>query len=324
MADENSQAPEETGAAQAAERTPAAAGGRVFARLYGEPLTELPDGLYIPPDALEVILDRFEGPLDLLLWLIRSQKFDVMDIPMAKLTEQYMAYVELIRRTNLELASAYLVMSATLMSIKSRMLLPKRPDAVTGEEPEDPRAELARRLIEYEMMREAARELNDMPRLGRDFLVSTGTWETPVRERPTITPDDLSVAWEAVEALLALTAHHHVTREELSVREHMSGILKRLKDREFIRLDELWGAGADRGQVTVWLLATLELGKIFLVRIQQAEPYAAVYLSTETEAALEMEEAGALPAAGGDRDPEADLDAFFEGGGISGSSGSLF
>ena len=123
------------------------AASQPVARLYGEPMLEYPKDLYIPPDALEVFLERFEGPLDLLLWLIRSQKFDVMDIPMALLTEQYMAYVELIRRSNLELASAYLVMSATLMSIKSRMLLPKRQDAETGEEPEDPRAELMRRLL---------------------------------------------------------------------------------------------------------------------------------------------------------------------------------
>ena len=132
------------------------AASQPVARLYGEPMLEYPKDLYIPPDALEVFLERFEGPLDLLLWLIRSQKFDVMDIPMALLTEQYMAYVELIRRSNLELASAYLVMSATLMSIKSRMLLPKRQDAETGEEPEDPRAELMRRLLEYERMRAAA------------------------------------------------------------------------------------------------------------------------------------------------------------------------
>ena len=159
--------PAELASAAANSPTPSAASQPV-ARLYGEPMLEYPKDLYIPPDALEVFLERFEGPLDLLLWLIRSQKFDVMDIPMALLTEQYMAYVELIRRSNLELASAYLVMSATLMSIKSRMLLPKRQDAETGEEPEDPRAELMRRLLEYERMRAAAKELDELPRMGRD------------------------------------------------------------------------------------------------------------------------------------------------------------
>lgn len=165
--------PAELASAAANSQTPSAASQPV-ARLYGEPMLEYPKDLYIPPDALEVFLERFEGPLDLLLWLIRSQKFDVMDIPMALLTEQYMAYVELIRRSNLELASAYLVMSATLMSIKSRMLLPRRQDAETGEEPEDPRAELMRRLLEYERMRAAAKELDELPRMGRDFMAAGG------------------------------------------------------------------------------------------------------------------------------------------------------
>ena len=190
--------PAELASAAASSPTPSAASQPV-ARLYGEPMLEYPKDLYIPPDALEVFLERFEGPLDLLLWLIRSQKFDVMDIPMALLTEQYMAYVELIRRSNLELASAYLVMSATLMSIKSRMLLPRRQDAETGEEPEDPRAELMRRLLEYERMRAAAKELDELPRMGRDFMAAAGGFIiVPEEELPAVTPEELALAWEGL------------------------------------------------------------------------------------------------------------------------------
>lgn len=300
-------------------------GVRVVARLYGEPMTELPEGLYIPPNALEVILERFEGPLDLLLWLIRSQKFDVMDIPMTKLTEQYMAYVELIRRSNLELASAYLVMSATLMAIKSRMLLPKRPDVQEGEEAEDPRAELMRRLLEYERMREAAKLLDELPRLDRDFLVPAGDFfDAPVKELPVITPQELSLAWESVEADAALSASHHVTREELSVREHMSGILKILQGKEFVRLTDLMGEEANQEQLTVWLLASLELAKVFLVQIQQAEPYSPIYLRNDDRAFMVYEEA---PLGGRDKTPEeleAEWKEFFEGIRPPGAQGTLF
>lgn len=300
-------------------------GVRVVARLYGEPMTELPEGLYIPPDALEVILERFEGPLDLLLWLIRSQKFDVMDIPMTKLTEQYMAYVELIRRSNLELASAYLVMSATLMAIKSRMLLPKRPDAQEGEEAEDPRAELMRRLLEYERMREVAKLLDELPRLDRDFLVPAGGFfDVPVKDLPVITPEELSLAWEAVEANAALSTSHHVTREELSVREHMSGILRILQGKEFVRLTELMGEEANQEQLTVWLLASLELAKVFQVQIQQAEPYRPIYLRNDDRAFMVYEEA---PSGGRDKTPEeleAEWKEFFEGIRPPGAQGTLF
>lgn len=257
--------PAELASAAANSQTPSAASQPV-ARLYGEPMLEYPKDLYIPPDALEVFLERFEGPLDLLLWLIRSQKFDVMDIPMALLTEQYMAYVELIRRSNLELASAYLVMSATLMSIKSRMLLPKRQDAETGEEPEDPRAELMRRLLEYERMRAAAKELDELPRMGRDFMAAAGGFIiVPEEELPAVTPEELALAWEAATARLALSAHHRVTREELSVREHMTAILKRLNGREFVRFTDLLQDRPDVQSICVWFLATLELAKIFLL-----------------------------------------------------------
>lgn len=300
-------------------------GVRVVARLYGEPMTELPEGLYIPPDALEVILERFEGPLDLLLWLIRSQKFDVMDIPMTKLTEQYMAYVELIRRSNLELASAYLVMSATLMAIKSRMLLPKRPDAQEGEEAEDPRAELMRRLLEYERMREAARLLDELPRLNRDFLVPAGGFsDVPVKDLPVITPAELSLAWEAVEANAALSASHHVTREELSVREHMTGILRMLQGQDYVRLTDLMDDEADQQQLTVWLLASLELAKVFLIQILQAESYSPVYLRNDNRSFMVYEE---VPSTDKEKTPEeleAEWKEFFEGIQLPGTQGTLF
>lgn len=255
----------------------------VYARLYGEPMTELPPGLYIPPDALEIILERFEGPLDLLLWLIRSQKFDIMDIPMAKLTEQYMAYVELIRRSNLELASAYLVMSATLMSIKSRMLLPRSRDADPEEEPEDPRAELMRRLVEYERIRTLATLLADLPRIGRDFLVAncSGAVADDEEQPPMLTAEDIGVAWEAVEEQMSLVEHHRVTREELSVREHMTLVLKALQGHAFLRFTDLLEPGCTREQLSVWLLASLELGKEFLINLQQAVPYGEIYLRAE-------------------------------------------
>ena len=312
-----------TAAAEAPAQT--SDGARPVARLYGEPLLEYPKDLYIPPDALEVFLERFEGPLDLLLWLIRSQKFDVMDIPMALLTEQYMAYVELIRRSNLELASAYLVMSATLMSIKSRMLLPKRADALTGEEAEDPRAELMRRLIEYERMREAARRLDELPRAGRDFRAAAGVVTTVAEEPlPMITPEELALAWEAAAARLALSAHHRVSREELSVREHMTALLKRLSGREYIRFTELLADRPDRQSVCVWFLATLELAKIFLLSIRQAEPYGVIYLSSEETPAL-VEEApeGGLVLEGGDRTEE-ELRSFWRRRLLPGEQGSLF
>lgn len=314
---------------------PPASPAHVLARLYGEPLTELPPGLYIPPDALEVILERFEGPLDLLLWLIRSQKFDVMDIPMAVLTEQYMAYVELIRRTNLELASAYLVMSATLMSIKSRMLLPRARDAQDEEEPEDPRAELMKRLLEYERIRVLAGLLADLPRAGRDFLFAAACHAEalPVAP-PVVTADELSVAWESVEEQLSLTAHHRVTREELSVREHMTSILRALQGQDHLRFSDLLEPAASREQVAVWLLASLELGKAFLLSLRQAEPYGEIWLTAGDAPLLTSEgaepeviaEPGEEPSSEepSDEEREAEWRRFFADPGRRGGQGELF
>ncbi|HTP60750.1 MAG TPA: ScpA family protein, partial [Burkholderiales bacterium] len=190
------------------------------ARIYGEPMIEMPTDLYIPPDALEILLDAFHGPLDLLLYLIRKQNLDILDIPMAPLTRQYLEYVEMMRSKNLELAAEYLVMAAMLIEIKSRMLLP-RP-AVANEE-EDPRAELVRRLLEYEQMKKAAQQLDAMPQVGRDVLAISVLVERTALERlPDVHPRDLAEAWRALLFRARMSKHHRVSREELSVREHMS------------------------------------------------------------------------------------------------------
>ena len=212
----------------------------VFARLYGEPLFEKPEDLYIPPNALKLLLESFEGPLDLLLFLIRKQKFDIMDIPMALLTEQYMAYVEGIKDTDFELAADYLVMAASLLKIKSQLLLPVT-HVDTGEEVEDPQAELARRLLEYEKMKLAAMDLEEMPRCGRDFFKAFVLIEQEqVQLLPEVRPDDLLAAWNGILARAKLNVSHKVTRQELSVREFMSGILKKLADRPFMEFHDLF------------------------------------------------------------------------------------
>lgn len=251
----------------------------VVATLYGEPLKDCPEGLYIPPEALRVFLESFEGPLDLLLYLIRKQKFDVMDIPMATLTDQYMQYVEVIRQSNLELAAAYLVMSATLMQIKSRLLLPAPPRE--GEhEPEDPRAELMRRLLEYEKIREAAKTLNALPRIGRDFWSASAERLHPQdADLPYVTGQELSQAWQAFVARMKLTARHKIVRQELSVREHMSAVLKRLMSEKTVSFADLCGPDCDRENMTVWFLALLELAKDELVELTQAGSYKMIYVS---------------------------------------------
>jgi segregation and condensation protein A len=249
---------------------------RILARLYGEPLESCPEGLYIPPDALRVFLESFEGPLDLLLYLIRRQKFNVMDIPMAELTEQYMRYVEMVRASDLELAAAYLVMSATLMQIKSRLLLPAREEE-SGEE-EDPRAELMRRLLEYEKIREGAKALDALPRLGRDFFLPAPDVPGPdAALLPVLTPQDLSEAWRGVLARLKLSARHKVTRQELSVREHMTAVLRRISAEGRVSLRGLIAGSADREVIAVWFLALLELAKDGLVTLTQAEPFTDIW-----------------------------------------------
>ncbi len=258
--------------------TPAIIDGVAFARLYGEPLFKLPDDLYIPPDALEIFLEAFEGPLDLLLYLIRKQHFNVLDIPMAPLTLQYLSYIDQIRERNLELAGEYLLMAALLIEIKSRMLLPVRK-ADTGEEVEDPRAELVRRLLEYERIKLAALHLDETPRLGRDFLRAMVTIEQTLEARlPEVNVVDLTQAWSEILKRARLNAHHHIQREELSVREHMSLILKRLQSASFIEFGELFDPMRGLAVAIVHFLALLELARESLVDITQAAPYAPVYV----------------------------------------------
>jgi segregation and condensation protein A len=247
------------------------------AKVRGELLTELPRDLYIPPDALEVFFDTFEGPLDLLLYLIRKANVDILDIPMARLTEQYMEYVEVMRHKNLELAAEYLVMAAMLMEIKSRMLLP-RPRAVEAGE-EDPRAELVRRLLEYERIKKAAQQLDELPQLGRDYF-SVEVWiEQTLTERvPEVNAGDLESAWRALLARAKATQHHRITREELSVREHMSSILRRLAGGVFVEFSDLFDPGRGVAILIVSFLAILELARESLVEFTQAEPFAPIYV----------------------------------------------
>jgi segregation and condensation protein A len=264
--------------APAADSTPDIIDGVALAKLYGEPLFKLPDDLYIPPDALEVFLEAFEGPLDLLLYLIRKQHFNVLDIPMAPLTVQYLAYIDQIRAKNLELAAEYLLMAALLIEIKSRMLLPVRK-ADTGEDVEDPRAELVRRLLEYEQMKLAAVRIDELPRVGRDFVRAIVVIEQSVEKRfPDVNVVDLREAWADVLRRAKLHAHHHISREELSVREHMSLILKRLQGSRFVEFSDLFDHARGTAVAVVHFLALLELAREALIDITQAAPYAPIYV----------------------------------------------
>lgn len=262
--------------------TPDTLDGMAYARLYGEPLFSIPTDLYIPPNALEVFLETFEGPLDLLLYLIRKQNFNVLDIPMAQVTTQYLGYVEQIKTYNLELASEYLLMAAMLIEIKSRMLLPvKKSD--TGEEVDDPRAELVRRLLEYEQIKLAAQNLGHIPVAGRDFLLAHANIdELAPKALPTVNPDDLKTAWQDILKRAKLNARHTITRETLSVREFMSDILRKLNNRRFMEFTDLFedlvAQGSARSVLVVNFIAMLELSREALVEITQAEAYAPIYV----------------------------------------------
>jgi segregation and condensation protein A len=259
-----------------------------LARVYGEPLNELPQDLYIPPEALEVFLETFEGPLDLLLYLIRRQNINVLDIPMAELTRQYLGYVEMMRRTHLELAAEYLLMAAVLIEIKSRLLLP-RPPAAPGAEADDPRAELVRRLLEYEKMKQGARELDALPLAERDFTTVRVWFDHLAGERlPEVAPADLRAAWAGLIARARTNRHHLVTREQLSVRSEMSRLLKMLEPARFVEFTALFAAHADVAHLVVTFLALLELARERLVGVTQAEAYAPIYaqLRSETPFAL--------------------------------------
>ncbi len=258
--------------------TPDVVDGVAFAKLYGEPLFKLPNDLYIPPNALEVFLEAFEGPLDLLLYLIRKQNFNILDIPLAAVTHQYLEYIEQIRRHNLELAADYLLMAAMLIEIKSRMLLPAKK--VEGsEEALDPRAELVRRLLEYEQIKVAAFELDTLPQVGRDF-VRTQVYvdQTVVTRFPDVNITDLQAAWNDLLRRAKLTARHTITREELSVREHMTGILRRLQSAKFVEFQDLFDPSRGVPVVVVNFIALLELAKETLIEITQAEAFAPIYV----------------------------------------------
>ena len=250
-----------------------------LARIYGEPLVQMPHDLYIPPDAMAVMLDAFEGPLDLLLYLIRRANVNVLDIPMAPLTEQYLVYVEAMRSQNLELAADYLVMAAMLIEIKSRMLLP-RPKAAVGDDAEDPRAELVRRLIEYEQMKRAAQALNQLPQAERDFdWVEVWVEKTLLRRLPEVTVLDLQNAWRGLLRQAKLHARHLVQREELSVREHMTLILRRLRDAGgFVEFVDLFDPTLGAPVLVVHFLALLELAREHLLEMTQMEAFAPIYL----------------------------------------------
>ena len=249
-----------------------------LARVYGEPFNDLPQDLYIPPEALEVFLETFEGPLDLLLYLIRKQNINVLDIPMAELTRQYLGYVEMMRRTQLELAAEYLLMAAVLIEIKSRLLLP-RPPALDGDEAEDPRAELVRRLLEYERMKEAARAIDALPLADRDFATVRVWFDRVATTRlPNVRPEDLRLAWAGLIQRAKIHRHHLVTREQLSVRAEMSRILKSVADGRFAEFTTLFAERADVPHLIVTFLAILELAREQLVELAQAESYAPIYV----------------------------------------------
>ena len=252
--------------------------GIALARLYGEPLFQLPQDLYIPPDALEVFLEAFEGPLDLLLYLIRKQNFNILDIPLADVTRQYLRYVEQIRSRNLELASEYLLMAAMLIEIKSRMLLPPRK-TVGAAEAGDPRAELVRRLLEYERIKLAAAGLDALPLLGRDFLRAQVTIEQSLQPRfPDVHPVDLRDAWRDILRRAKLVAHHHISREQLSVREYMSQVLRALHGRRFVEFQDLFDARRGQPVMVVTFIAMLELARERLLEVTQAEAFAPIYV----------------------------------------------
>lgn len=263
--------------AQVQEEVPLAV---ALAHIHGQPMLEMPKDLYIPPDALELVLEAFQGPLDLLLYLIRKHNLDVLDIPMAQLTQQYMGYIELMRQGRLELAAEYLLMAAVLIEIKSRMLLPRLPKA-SDEEGEDPRVELMRRLLEYEQMKLAAQKLNDMPQAGRDFeLVQVIIEQTVVERLPNVSVDDLRAAWLALLTRAKLHMHHKVRKDGVSVREQMTRLIRQLRHGEFEAFENLFDVSGGIPQLVVTFIAILELAKETLVEITQTETLGKIYVRT--------------------------------------------
>jgi segregation and condensation protein A len=248
-----------------------------LAMVRGQPMLQMPQDLYIPPDALEVILEAFEGPLDLLLYLIRRQNLDILDIPIAEITRQYVEYIELMHEMRLELAADYLVMAAMLAEIKSRLLLP-RPPLEEGVE-EDPRAELVRRLIEYEQMKLAAARLDALPVIGRDFLRAQVTMEqSNVTVFPDVSLADLREAWADILKRAKLNQHHHISREQLSVREYMTKMLRRLQGVRYVEFQEMFDTATSPTVMVVTFIAMLELSRERLLEVTQAEAFAPIYV----------------------------------------------
>lgn len=242
----------------------------------GQPLDALPQDLYIPPDALRVVLEAFEGPLDLLLYLIRKQNLDILNIPVAKVTKQYMKYVEMMQAVNLELAAEYLLMAAILTEIKSRMMLP-RP--IEEDDEDDPRAELIRRLQEYERFKHAAKEIDEIPRIGRDnFTTHAQPPKKIEKPLPNIELKELLIAFSEIVKRNEMFGLHHVTAEPLSVRGRMSNVLAAIKGNKIIRFSELFTAEEGKSGAVVTLLAILELLKEQIIDIVQASPYAEIYV----------------------------------------------
>ena len=249
-----------------------------IAHVFGQPVLEVPQDLFIPPDALQLILESFEGPLDLLLYLIRKQNLDVLNIPMAEVTAQYMGYIDAMRDGRLELAAEYLLMAALLIEIKSRLLLPRPP--VEGEDdPDDPRAELVRRLLEYEQMKLAALALDKLPQADRDFAWLAVLVEQSAEQRlPDVSPLDLRQAWLAILSRAKHNRHHKVEKDELSVREQMSWILRYLDGRDYVSFEELFDIQKGVAHLVVNFIAVLELVKEGMVKVSQDEPYQPIYV----------------------------------------------
>ncbi|MFT6895701.1 MAG: segregation and condensation protein A [Paraglaciecola sp.] len=255
-----------------------------LAFINGQAYTDRPDDLYIPPDALELILEAFEGPLDLLLYLIRRQKFDLVNLPVYQVTKQYMEYVDLMKDLKLELAAEYLLMAAILAEVKSRLLLPKRPDS--EEDEDDPRAELIRRLKEYERVKTAAGQLDSIPRQERDvFSASAQPGETVVAIKilPKVSLQELVVSFQSVLKRADAFEHHHIAPETLSTRERMASILEKINSEHFTGFDQLFSVKEGKAGVVVTFLAILELGKEQLIELVQAQPFANIHVKINTQ-----------------------------------------
>ncbi len=248
-----------------------------FAIVQGAPVTELPKDLYIPPDALEVFLEAFEGPLDLLLYLIKKQNIDILDIPLAKITQQYMSYIELMEYLQLELAGEYLLMAAMLAEIKSRMLLPRHEE---DEDEEDPRAELIRRLQEYERYKDAAEKLDELPRFERDVFAAVAEFpgRKTTQKPPEVSMDSILKVFAEVLRRADMFSHHHIQREALSVRERMSIVLDKVNPETFTDFAELFEVEEGRAGVIVSLLAILQLVKDSLIQLVQNETNGPIYV----------------------------------------------